>query len=340
MPSPLPPPTVIREVSLTELAANPNHWLLEDAPWVVRGLGASWPLVKAAQNSNAEAAALLKDHDSGHGITAFLCEAEHRGRFFYNEALDGFNFVQVKTRLSQVVDKLIALVDTPDPAGLYVGSTQLAGWLPGLGESLSLPFELNNPLVSLWLGNASRIAAHFDYPRNLACCVMGRRKFTVFPPEQVGNLYIGPWDLTPAGQPISLVDFHDPDIHRFPRFPAAWQAATMTELEPGDAIYLPGMWWHHVEGIESINGLINYWWSETPPVYGSPADVFQHGLLSIKQLPAAQKRAWQALFDQYLFAEDDEHLQHITPSQRGTLDAIDETAARQLRAELINRLKR
>ena len=76
MPSPLPTPTAIREVSLTELAANPNHWLLADAPWVVRGLSASWPLVKAAQKSNAEAAALLKDHDSGHDITAFLCEAE------------------------------------------------------------------------------------------------------------------------------------------------------------------------------------------------------------------------------------------------------------------------
>ena len=96
---------------------------------------------------------------------------------------------------------------------------------------------------------------------------------------------MGPWDLTPAGQPISLVDMHQPDLDQFPRFSQAWAQAQVAELNPGDAIYMPGMWWHQVESLSAINGLINYWWSETPTVFGAPMDAFNHALLSIKQLP-------------------------------------------------------
>jgi hypothetical protein len=140
---------------------------------------------------------------------------------------------------------------------------------------------------------------------------MGQRRFTVFPPEQVENLYVGPWDLTPAGQPISLVDMHQPDLDQFPRFSQAWAQAQVAELNPGDAIYLPGMWWHQVESLSAINGLVNYWWSETPTVFGAPMDAFNHALLSIKQLPSAQRRAWKALFDAYVFNEDEDSLDHM-----------------------------
>ena len=37
-------------------------------------------------------------------------------------------------------------------------------------------------LASLWLGNRTRIAAHYDLPDNLAVVAAGRRRFTVFPP--------------------------------------------------------------------------------------------------------------------------------------------------------------
>lgn len=340
MSSSLPTPSPVRTIERDELLADPTQWLQAEAPWVVRGLVEDWPIVEKARLSAGQAGDYLKQFDSGHETTAFLCEAEHKGRFFYNDALDGFNFVSVNTRLSQVIDKLGTLSREAAPAGLYVGSTQISQCLPGLDEQIPSPLPLSNPLVSLWLGNTSRVAAHFDYPRNLACCVIGKRRFTVFPPEQLANLYIGPWDFTPAGQPISMVDFHQPELERYPRFAAAWEQAQVAELEPGDAVYLPGMWWHHVEGLETINGLINYWWSETPTVYGNPVDVFQHGLLSIKQLPLAQKRAWLAFFEHYLFADDQSHLNHIPPEHRGRLGNVDNNMARQLRAELGNRLKR
>lgn len=310
-----------------------------DEPWVARGLVGHWPVVKDNANGQ-ETLAYLQSFCSNKKTSAFLAEAEHRGRLFYNDDFDGFNFVQLDTTLEAVFAKLSALESDPLAPTLYVGSTNIDQALPGFRRDNTIDVPDAQPLTSLWVGNKSRVAAHFDYPRNLACCIAGQRRFTLFPPEQVENLYVGPWDLTPAGQPISLVDTQEPDLDRFPRFARAWESAQSAELQPGDAIYIPGMWWHQVESLSAINGLVNYWWSETPAVYGAPMDAFNHALLSIKQLPPAQRRAWKSLFDTYVFNESEEALAHIPEHARGKMAPLHSEMARRLRAELINRLKR
>ncbi|AGH44341.1 cupin-like domain-containing protein [Paraglaciecola psychrophila] len=83
------------------------------------------------------------------------------------------------------------------------------------------------------------VAPHFDEASNIAVVAAGKRRFTFFPPEQIKNLYIGPLDFTPSGQPISLVNLRDPDLKRFPRYEEAYKNAMSVELNPGDAIYIP-----------------------------------------------------------------------------------------------------
>ena len=339
--TPLPTPPSVDVIEIDSFADIEPALLVSDAPWVARDVAKDWPLVVLGKSQPHQALDYLQKFYQGRPISAFIAEPHIGGRFFYNDTLDGFNFTQVDTTLDRVLDKLRNLLQEPSPPALYVGSTNVDAWLPGLRAENDFPLQHLNPLVSLWLGNQSRVAPHFDFPRNLACCVLGKRRFTLFPPEQVENLYVGPWDLTPAGQPISMVDTHNPDLARFPRFETAWQAAQIAELEPGDVLYMPGMWWHQVEATDDINGLINYWWSETPGVMGSPVDAFNHALLSLKSLPPSQKRAWKKFFDHYIFAADpEEAVSHIPEQRRGRLGAIDDTQARRLRAELTNRLKR
>ena len=100
------------------------------------------------------------------------------------------------------------------------------------------------------------------------------------------------------------------------------------------------MWWHQVESLEDINGLVNFWWQETPGVLGSPTEALTHALLSIRTLPVGQRMALKALFDHYVFAEDNQHLEHLPAHSLGRLSGVDDSMARQLRAELTNALKR
>ncbi len=332
--------SAIREIGLDSGTPPDEALLTSDTPWVARGYVSDWPVVRKARESASSALTYLSEFYNGRPVSAFLAEPQEKGRFFYNTNVTGFNYVQVNTKLDQVFEKLLSF----DPAGsnpaLYVGSTQTSAWLPGFNEAHSLPCNLPGVMTSLWIGNETRVAAHFDFPRNIAACVLGERRFTVFPPEQVDNLYVGPWDLTPAGQPISMVDFHEPDYQTHSRFEEAEKHAQITTLQPGDVIYIPNMWWHHVEALDHVNGLINFWWQETSGVYGSPTEALKHAFLSIRSLPLHQRKAMKALFDHYIFAEDIDHLKHIPESSWGRLGDVSDKLARQLRAELTNSLKR
>jgi len=336
----VPEPCAIREVDPEDIALNSEQWLNADAPWVARGFTGNWPLVQAAEQGDAAFLDYLLRFCTDKKVSAFLGEPEIQGRFFYNADLSGFNFVQLDTTLKQLADKLQFLSATEQPPSLYMGSTNLDHWLPGLGDANQLGLTLPPALASLWLGNHSIVAPHFDYPANIACCVAGVRRFTLFPPDQVANLYIGPWDLTPAGQPISLVDIKNPDLEKYPRFEDAWRCAHTTDLQPGDVIYIPSLWWHQVESLAKVNGLINFWWTQQQPALGAPMDAFTHALLSIKQLPRPEREAWRALFDYYVFSESATDRDYWPSDRPDRTCVIEDPLARQLRAELTNHLRR
>ncbi|GIR69590.1 MAG: hypothetical protein CM15mP74_08410 [Halieaceae bacterium] len=163
----LPEPTAINEIDAAALRADPARWIQAAQPWVVRSLVDDWPLVSAANQSDSAFLDYLLGFYSGNQVSAFLGEADIGGRFFYNEALDGFNFLQVQTTLNHLSGQLRALATDESPPSLYMGSTNLDHWLPGLSGANPLPIDLTQPLASLWLGNHSLIAPHFDFPLTL-----------------------------------------------------------------------------------------------------------------------------------------------------------------------------
>jgi hypothetical protein len=201
-------------------------------------------------------------------------------------------------------------------------------------------FSFQPPLASIWLGNRTVAAAHHDMSNNLACCMVGRRRFTLFPPEQVENLYPGPLEQTPAGQVVTMVDFREPDFARYPRFREAMAAAQVAEMEPGDALFYPALWWHQVEALDPFNAMINYWWNPVPAWIDTPHTTLLHALLSLRDRPESEKRAWQALFNYYVFGPADRAAAHLPEHARGPLAPMDEANARRLRAQLLNRLNR
>ena len=307
-------------------------------PAVLRQLVGDWPAVRAARESASAVAAYLSRQDNGTPIRAFLGEAGIGGRYFYRPEMDGFNFTIAETQLSNLLSALL------DPAqadrSIYMGSTATSSILPRFG------FE--NPLriatdrggePRIWIGNSSRVAPHYDESDNIACVVSGSRRFILFPPEQVANLYVGPIDRTVAGQPTSMVDLDRVDFDRFPKFREALRHARVADLEPGDAIYIPALWWHAVQANGPLNVLLNYWWNDAPPDAGSPMHALGHALLTISHLPEDKRQAWRVLFDHYVFRRNGDPAEHIPASARGIIGRTNPEVRRSLRQYLMRALQ-
>ncbi len=290
-------------------------------PAVLRGIAREWPAVRAALESNAAVARHVAGFDAGRVTETYVGAPDMAGRFFYGSDLATFNFKREGARIADVCAFLVGEGLRPDSPNVYVGAAAVPDYLPGFDQANAMPLLAGKGAVPrIWLGNRSVVAAHFDASDNVACVVAGRRRFTLFPPEQVGNLYIGPLDHTMAGQPASLVDLRAPDFERFPRARQALDAALIAELEPGDAIFVPPLWWHHVETLAPFNILLNYWWDEQPRDAGSPFEAMVHGILAISRLPRPQRAAWAAMFDHYVFRPDDaDPAAHLPPDRRGIL---------------------
>ena len=308
-------------------------------PFVIRGLVADWPLVKAGLESSASARAYLLEHRRDRAFTVNIGQPGAGERLFYDESM-AMNFRTGRGSLDDIFAGIDANERRRDAPAIYLSSVDVNDYFDGLHDANHVDLGEREPIESIWIGTRTRIAAHNDFPDNLACCAVGRRRFTLFPPDQFANLYVGPIDNTPAGRPVSMVDLHDPDFARFPHFREALKVARVAELEPGDAIFIPSMWWHQVEALEPFNVLVNYWWRDTPRFLGQPQDALNHAILAIRDLPDDEKQLWRALFDFYVFGDPRAAAEHIPEGARGILAPLDAEAAGRIRANLLRSLSR
>lgn len=290
-------------------------------PAVLRGLCAGWPAVEAAARGEEALAAYLRAAAADTPFEAWFGDPEIAGRFGYSPDLQGFNHDRRLATIDQLLDLLLRQRGHARPFSIYAGAIPVRRHLPGLADEIPMPLlePKGERLVSLWLGNRTRTAAHWDLPQNLACVVAGRRRFTLFPTDQLRNLYVGPLDFTLAGQPTSLVDLDAPDFERHPRFRDALEAAESAELGPGDALYLPSLWWHAVASLDQLGAMINFWWRDGEPPLLTPLNALYHALVTMKDLPPAELAAWRIFFDHYVFRDDGDPAAHLPEDARGIL---------------------
>jgi hypothetical protein len=317
--------------------------LADERPTILKGLVRDWPIVQ--QPLPSAASTYLSSFYKGRPVLAFIARPELRGRFGYTADVTGLDFVSERGELGDYLDRVLAYIDDDEAPSIYIGSTDVDVFLPGFRESNDLVlnhpmFEENPPMVSAWIGNRTTALAHHDMSNNIACCLVGRRRFSLFPPEQVANLYPGPLEPTPGGQVVTMADIHAPDFERFPRLREALDAGEVAELEPGDALFYPAMWWHQVDALESFNIMVNYWWNRSPLYMDTPQNTLLHALLSLRDRPEQEKRAWRAMFDYYVFGPAERAAEHLPEAARGNLAPMDEMRARRLRAYLLQRLNR
>lgn len=232
-------------------------------PVVLRRLVGDWPLVDAASDGADICASLLSHFASDVPVEILCAEPKEEGRFHYAADGHSLNFVRGRASLSVFLAALREQSVAERPFALVVQGLPAERHVPGFAASHPMPLVPEGTEPRLWIGNAAKVATHNDPVDNIAVVVAGRRRFTLFPPESVDNLYMGPDHPTPAGTPVSMVHVTAPDFERYPRFAEAMKVAQVAELTPGDAIFIPRDWYHHVEALERFNMLVNYWWQGT-----------------------------------------------------------------------------
>jgi len=307
-------------------------------PVVLRGQFRDWPIVAKAREGHGED--YVRSFGNSHTVRAFRGAADMGGRYFYDDDFRGVNFERIELTLGALFDELGANADRDMPSALYAGAIPLSGPLAGLlaaNPNHLLPASVEQ-LSSLWIGNRGVTATHYDLPQNIAVVVAGSRRFTLFPPEQLRNLYLGPLDSTLAGQPVSTVHLHEPDFDRFPRFRDALDAAMTAVLEPGDALYLPSMWFHNVEALTDLGMLINFWWRDAAAHMFTPMFTMLHAMLSIKGLSDHERDCWRRMFDQYVFETDGDPMAHLPEHAKGFFGDMDPDKAARLRLYLLQSL--
>ena len=291
-----------------------------EKPTILRGLVADWPAVERAKRSPAALIDYLKACDAGKPAETFRQAPGGDGKYFYEDTpqkdrVGGFNFLRAPIPLKMTLDRLNALRGQARDEHIYIQSAPLKDYMPRF--KAENPLDMPGAEPRIWIGNRSVTQTHFDINYNLVCMVAGRKRFVLFPPDQTKNLYMGPLEATISGVPTSMTSLENPDFDAHPRFREALAAAMVAEPEPGDALYVPYMWWHHVSSTEDLNVLVNYWWNTSGAEMGTPMLVLMLAMLGLRDLPVDQNTAWKAMFEHFVFSGKTGD--HLAPEVRGIL---------------------
>ena len=328
----LPEPQPIREYADVDRRRFDAEIRPLGQPAILRGLGANWPAVQAARQSPEAAAQYLLSFGPRHPVPVLLGAPEIGGRFFYNAEMTGMNFTEGQVSLAAFLERLLHDRAIEHPFAIAVQSQVLPQLLPGFAEANRVALIDSAVQPRIWMGNAIQVAPHFDLTENIGVVMAGRRRFTLFPPDQLPNLYPGPLEFTPAGTPVSMVDPHKPDLARYPLYAEAAKFAQAAVLEEGDGIYIPFHWWHGVDSLARFNAFVNYWWNPAQPGVGKPYDALMHALYAFRGLPEDQRAAWRMVFDNFVFGGDP--VAHLPEHAKGVLGPITPEKLARMRATL------
>lgn len=285
-------------------------------PVVLPGLVAGWPMVDVARRGPEALADYLLARDGGAPVPVMEAAPAYGGRFCYAAGLHDYSFTKRYRPLGETLDRISRSIDQPDGPVIAIQMMSLADHAPAVVRDNPAPLASGDLRPNLWLGGKVRTQIHHDPDHNLACVVAGRRRWILFPPEQVDALYIGPPDRAP---PLSLVDPEAPDLARFPRFAEAMRVARVAHLGPGDGLLLPRYWWHHVSSLDPYNAMVNYWWGGVSSGFENPRNLFLAALLTIRRLPAHERDYWRAMFNAHAFDSPGAAVAHLSPAMQGHL---------------------
>lgn len=174
------------------------------------------------------------------------------------DAQRGLHYERI--RLGAYCDLLAA----GEPRGLYL-SVRVHEALPELFGDIRQPTYTAGARWArsrFWMGGAgAKGPLHRDLPENLYAQIGGRKRFFLL--ERRLTRMVHRHSFRSGVPNYSPVDAEAPDLARFPRFRGA--PVLRADLEPGDLLYIPSMWWHQARSL-TTSFAVNLWWLTGPKV--------------------------------------------------------------------------
>jgi ribosomal protein L16 Arg81 hydroxylase len=229
-----------------------RRWFDTRTPVVLRGLVGAWPACRTwspaslAQRFAAQPVEVMR-----------VANEELCGASPYRERCT-MPFAEMVARLTEPSGRDLYLVAQnrllADPAfdALWSDMDLAPEWFDASARSTH---------VSLWMSPPGAVTPlHYDLVDTLLAQVHGTKRVIVASPADTPHLYKGPVGY-------SLADPEPPSSAAFPLLAQA--TLYKTEIAPGDALFLPGEWWHHVRSLTpSISlSLRNFAWSSPRSPY-------------------------------------------------------------------------
>jgi hypothetical protein len=121
---------------------------------------------------------------------------------------------------------------------------------------------------NIWMGSKGTFTnAHYDSVHNFFIQVFGKKKFLLFPPNAIEDLYVFPKGHPNARQ--SRINFNEPEAtllkSRFPNFLGNENSGLLqgyeVTLNPGEMLYVPPGWFHAVWA-KSVSISLSLWQSD------------------------------------------------------------------------------
>ena len=117
------------------------------------------------------------------------------------------------------------------------------------------------------------------------------------------------------------------------------ESAQEAVLEPGDAIYIPILWWHGVESLDPLNILVNYWWNADASTHHKPILSLAHCMALMSGLPADQREVWHTFFNHFAFQTDGDPAAHLPSDLSDVMGSLSSADRDRVIAFIAERLK-
>jgi len=228
-----------------------NRYLSKSKPVIISG-GLNWPAFRWTPNYLRN-----KLSDRVIGINAFKANQQKT----YVEALMSS---RRNINLHEAIDLICNNQD--NNVKYYLLQQSIPEIFPELVEDFGEPTWIENKktdyMSNIWFGESGNVSPlHFDAVHNFFVQIFGKKKVYLFSFEDTKFLYRHTPKTSTVYNISQISDLHNVDPIKFPDFRQAMPLTAI--LSPGDVLFIPAGWWHHVETLEIAISL-SLWWKAKP----------------------------------------------------------------------------